>query len=577
MPDFDNPAIATILDAVGDLLEIAGADRFRVLSYHKAAHSLRAFPEDVMTLSAEGRLTEVPGIGAKLAASILTLVQSGTFPELEAITAELPRTLVELVQVPGLGPKKAKTLYEELGIASVDDLEAAIAADRLAGLAGFGPKTVANLSLGIESFRRHHQRTLISDALPFAERIVTIMRDLDGTTEAAFAGSLRRRRETVGDVDIIVASSSPHTVMEAARSLPRVERVVASGATKTSVVTTGGLQVDVRVVPPESYGAALQYFTGSAEHNVALREVAKGMDLKVNEYGVFRVTDGVRIAGSAERDVYAALGMAVSPPEIREGAGEIEAARRSSLPRLLELGDVRGDLHMHTTATDGASSLEQNRAKAADLGYEYIAITDHAANLRMVGGLAIDALERQWERIDELNAAPGPRLLKGIELNIDDDGEVDYPAEVLQHFDIVLASLHSGWGQSREAATRRVIRAMENPLIDVIAHLTGRVLRRRDPIDLDIEAVMAKAAETGTALELNCYPDRLDLDDTHLRMAKRAGVAITLGTDSHEAAQLGYMMYGVGQARRGWIEAGDVLNTLALAELQAALKRARTV
>jgi DNA polymerase (family 10) len=578
MPDFDNPAVADVLDTVGDLLEISGADKFRFLSYHKAAHALRAFPEDVMTLAAEERLTEVPGVGKKLAASIMALVDSGTFPELEAITAELPDTLVELVQVPGLGPKKAKVLYEELGVASVDDLETAIAAHRLDGLGGFGPKTIENLVAGIDAFRRHRQRALIADVLPFADRIVSAMRELGGTVDAAFAGSLRRRRETVGDVDVIVASTEPEAVMQAARTLPRAERIVAGGETKTSIVTTGGLQVDVRVVAPEQYGAALQYFTGSAEHNVALRAIAKGMGLKVNEYGVFRIADDVRIAGATEDDVYAALGMAMPPPELRENTGEIAAALAGTLPRLLELSDIRGDLHMHTVATDGKSTAEQNRTKAAELGYDYIAITDHAANLRMVGGLGVDALERQWELIDELNSrGDGPYLLKGIELNIDDNGDVDYDSSVLARFDIVLASLHSGWGQSRDVATRRVLRAMENPFIDVISHLTGRVLRRRDPIDLDIEAVMAKAAETGTALELNSYPDRLDLDDAHLRIAKRAGVRITLGTDSHEATQLGYMTYGVGQARRGWIEAAGVLNTLSLDGLRAQLKRGRAV
>jgi len=576
MPDFDNPAVADILDTVGDLLEISGADKFRFLSYHKAAHSLRAFPDDVMSLADIGRLTDVPGVGKKLAASIAALIDTGTFPELEELTAVLPGTLVQLVQVPGLGPKKAKTLYEELGVASVDDLESAISAGSLEGLPGFGAKTVENLTAGIDAFRRHHQRALIADVLPFAEKIVSAMLALEGVTDAAFAGSLRRRRETVGDVDVIVAATDSGAVMEAARVLPRTERVLLSGETKTSVVTTGGLQVDVRVVAPDEYGAALQYFTGSAEHNVALRERAKSLGLKVNEYGVFRLEDGVRVASATEAEVYSALGMDVPPPELREHAGEIEAALEGRLPHLLELGDIRGDLHMHSVATDGKSTIEQNRAKAAELGYEYIAITDHAVNLRMVGGLDIDALERQWALIDDLNArGDGPWVLKGIELNIDDEGGVDYDADVLSRFDIVLASLHSGWGQPRDVATRRVLAAMEIPYVDVIAHLTGRVLRRRDPIDLDIEAILSKAAETGTALELNSYPDRLDLDDVHLRMAKRAGVGITLGTDSHEATQLGYMDYGVGQARRGWLEPQDVLNTLPLDELRARLKRTR--
>ncbi|MBN2822067.1 MAG: DNA polymerase/3'-5' exonuclease PolX [Coriobacteriia bacterium] len=578
MPEYDNPSVAKILDTVGDLLEISGADKFRFLSYHKAAHALRAFPEEVMTLARDGRLTEVPGVGSKLAASIITLTQTGSFPELDAITDRLPGTLVDLTRIPGLGPKKVKVLYEQLDVTSVDALEAAIEEGRLAGLAGFGAKTIDNLAEGIVAYRRHSERRLMADVLPLAERIVAAMRDVAGVTDIAYAGSLRRRRDTVGDIDVVVASGDPESVMEAARTLPRVERVLVSGDTKTSIATADGLQIDVRVVSPDQYGAALQYFTGSAEHNSRLRELAKRSGLKVNEYGVFRLADDAAIASATEADVYTALGMDVPVPELRENAGEIEAALAGDLPGLLEGRDIRGDLHMHTVATDGKSTARQNRAKAAALGYEYIAITDHAVNLHMVGGLGLDALERQWEEIDELNSTgDGPHVLKGVELNIDDDGQVDYDLDVLARFDIVLASLHSGWGQSREVATRRVLRAMDNPFIDVIAHLTGRILCRRDPIDLDIEAVMQKAAQTGTALELNSYPDRLDLSDVHLRMAKRTGVAITLGTDSHDAAQLDYMSYGVGQARRGWIEPGDVLNTLPLHELRLRLKRARSL
>ncbi len=578
MPEYDNPSVAKILDTVGDLLEISGADKFRFLSYHKAAHALRAFPEDVMTLARDGRLIEVPGVGSKLAASILTLVETGSFPELDAITDRLPGTLVDLTRIPGLGPKKVKVLYEQLDVTSVDALEAAIEEGRLTGLAGFGARTIDNLAEGIVAYRRHSERKLMADVLPLAERIVSAMRDVAGVTDVAYAGSLRRHRDTVGDIDVVVASGDPESVMGAARTLPRVESVLVSGGTKTSIATADGLQIDVRVVSPDQYGAALQYFTGSAEHNARLRELAKRAGLKVNEYGVFRLADDVAIASATEADVYAALGMDVPVPELRENAGEIEAALAGDFPRLLEGRDIRGDLHMHTVATDGKSTARQNRAKAAALGYEYIAITDHAVNLHMVGGLGLDALERQWEEIDELNSiGDGPHVLKGVELNIDDDGQVDYDLDVLARFDIVLASLHSGWGQSREVATRRVLRAMDNPFIDVIAHLTGRILCRRDPIDLDIEAVMQKAAQTGTALELNSYPDRLDLNDVHLRMAKRMGVAITLGTDSHDASQLEYMSYGVGQATRGWIEPGDVLNTLPLHELRLRLKRARSL
>ena len=577
MSGYDNPSVAAVLDNVGDLLEIAGESTFRVLSYHKAAHALRSFPVDVNTLVAQGRVQEIPGVGSKLAASIAALLSTGGFPELETLSASLPLTLTQLLEVPGLGPKKIKVLYGQLDIASIDDLEVAIAGGRLNGLPGFGAKTVVNLTAGIEAFRRHHERSLISTALPMAERIVAMLGDLDGVEAAAYTGSVRRHCETVGDVDVLVVSTRPEIVMQAAREMPRTARVVVSGETKTSVLSADGIQVDVEVVAPDDYGAALQQSTGSVEHNIALREIATSRGLKLSEHGVFRLDTGQRVAGRAEEDVYAALGMATPPPELRENTGELEAALAGTLPRLITRADLLGDLHMHTLATDGKSTIEQTRARAAELGYRYIAITDHAERLRMVGGLDLDALERQWEHIDELNAlSDGPYILKGIELNIDDDGEVDYPADVLARFDITLASLHSGWGQNREVATRRLLRVMDNPFVDVIGHPTGRILGRRDPIDLDMEAVLTRAAETGTAMELNAYPDRLDLSDVHLRMARRLGVSISLGTDSHEASQLSNIEYGIVQARRGWLEPSDVLNCCSLDQLQARLKRARS-
>lgn len=576
MPDYDNASIAALLEITGDLLEIAGADKFRFLSYRKAAHSVRTWPEDLSDLAAGHRLVEIPGIGKKLALSIEAILATGSFPELDEIQATLPPSLVALMQIPGVGAKRAKTLYETLGISSVEQLEQAATDGRIAALPGFGAKTGANVLEGIASYRRFGQRVLLSDAIPVAEKIATQLGEVPGVVAAEPAGSVRRRKETVGDIDVLVASSDAASVMAAARELPVVTSVVASGDTKTSVKTTSGLQVDVRVVEPGSWGTALQYFTGSAEHNVALRERAKSMGLKVSEYAVTRVSDGARVAGTSEDEVYAALGLATPAPELREGTGEIEAAAAGELPRLLELQDIRGDLHLHSVATDGKSTIEENRARADQLGYDYLITSDHAWGLRMVGGLDIDDLERQWERIDELNAGGDrPFVLKGIELNIDDDGQVDYPDEILARFDICLASLHSGWGQPREVATRRVLAAMDNPYVDVIGHPTGRILRRRDPIDLDMQAICARAAETGTALELDAYPDRLDLSDVHLRMAMRAGVTISLGTDAHEAGQMSYMRNGVWQARRGWVTPESVLNAHPLDVLRSRLKRAR--
>lgn len=576
MPEYDNPAIAAILDTTADLLEIAGADRFRFLSYHKAAHAVRAWPEDINTLATEERLTDIPGVGKKLAANIASILSRGSFAEFDELTAELPPTLVALMQVPGVGPKKARTLYDRLGVTSVDDLEAALAEGKVAALQGFGDRTAANIAAGIISYRTFGARALLADALPLAEKVATHLRAHPSAATAEPAGSVRRGKETVGDIDVLVASLDPSAIMEAARTLPIVTRVIASGETKTSVETTAGLQVDVRVVAPDEWGAALQYFTGSAEHNVRMREIAKGLGLKVSEYGVFRIDTGERCASETEEAVYAALGMQTPPPELRENAGEIESAIAGTLPELITLADVHGDLHCHTTATDGKSTLEANKAKAAELGYEYLAITDHAWGLRMVGGLDLDDLERQWARIDELNAEGGPVLLKSIELNIDEKGEVDYPDEVLARFDICIASLHSGWGQSREVGTSRLLRAMENRFVDIIGHPTGRILRRREPIDLDMEAVCAKAAETGTALEIDAYPDRLDLSDVHLRMAMRHGVRISLGCDAHEASQMHFMRYGISTARRGWVTPEVTLNAHPLPEMLALLKRNRT-
>jgi len=577
MPEYDNAAIATTLDDFGDLLEIAGEDRYRYLSYHKAAHAIRAWTEDITATALGGRLTEIPGIGAKIASVIESLMRSGTFPEFEAVKERVPASVIELIRIPGLGPKKAKTLYDELGIATIDDLEEAIAEGRLAGLSGFGEKTVENIVAGIERVRTLSARILLADALPLAEKIAADLETLPGVEAASMAGSIRRMKETVGDIDVLVAAADGPAVMEAVRALPIVTDVIVSGPTKTSVMTTSGRQADVRVVAPESWGAALQYFTGSAEHNVRVREIAKSRGLKVNEYGVFSVADGARVAAATEADVYAALGMATVPPEVRENAGEIELALDGRVPDLVTLADVRGDLHAHTIATDGRSTLEQNRAHAATLGYEYLAVSDHAYDLRMVGGLDEGELEEQWAEVDRLNALGdgGPVLLKAIELNIDDDGGVDYPAELLARFDLCIASLHHGFGQSHEQATRRLLVAMENPYVDIIGHPTGRLLGRRDPFDLDMEAVIATAAETGTVLELNAHPQRLDLNDLHLRMARAAGVRISIDTDSHEATQMSFMRWGVATARRGWIGPDDVLNCQPLEVLRTWLKRAR--
>ncbi len=579
MPDYDNHAVAAILDRMADLMELSGEDKFRFLAYRKAAHALRGWPHPVAEAVAQGTLTDIPGVGAKMAAHVDSIFESGTFPEYEEFRARFPTGLTEVMAVSGVGPKRAAQLHEALGVDDLDGLEEALAQGRVAALRGFGAKSAESIQAGIEAYRRHHERILLSEAVPLAGRLVAELLATGKVLKAEPAGSLRRRKETIGDIDIVTASDDPAAVMEAVRSLPSVTRVVATGESKTSVMTTADLQVDVRVVTPEQYGAALQYFTGSKEHNVHLRGLAKKAGLKVNEYGVFRTEDDARLAGATEEEVYAALGMDTAPPEIREDGGEIEAALAHDLPRLVELGDMRGDLHTHSPWTDGRSTLEQNRALAAELGYEYIAATDHARPGLPMTGIEQEGFEEQWAAIEALNADGSglPRILKGVELNIAEDGSLGFPDDFLARFDIVIASMHSGWGHPEAEGTARMLAAIANPWVDVIGHPTGRVLGRRDAIAFDVDAILEAAGRTGTILEVDAYPDRLDLSDTNLRAAKRHGVRFAISTDAHGAEQLRYMTYGVATARRGWVAPGEVVNTLPLDGLLGAIKRnART-
>jgi DNA polymerase (family X) len=577
MPDYDNHSVAAILDRMADLMELAGEDKFRFLAYRKAAHALRGWPHPVADAVIAGSLTDIPGVGAKMAAHIDAVFESGTFPEYEAFAARFPAGLTEVMSVSGVGPKRAAQLHASLGVSSLDDLEAALADGKVAQLRGFGAKSAQVIMAGIQAYRRHHERILLSEAVPLAERLVSEIRATGTVTCAEPAGSLRRRKETIGDIDIVTAGEDPAAVMEAVRSLPSVTRVVSMGETKTSVMTTAGLQVDIRVVAPDQYGAALQYFTGSKEHNVHVREIAKRAGFKVNEYGVFRLADDVRVAGETEEDVYAALGLDTAPPEIREDAGEIEAAIGHELPRLLELSDLRGDLQTHSTWTDGRTTLTQNRALAAELGYEYFAATDHARPGLPMTGMDEEGFERQWEEIDELNADGSglPRILKGVELNIAEDGSLGFSHGFLARFDLVLASLHSGWGRPESEGTARMLAAVEDPWVDVIAHPTGRVLGRRDAVAFDVEMVFEAAGRTGTVLEVDAYPDRLDLCDVHLRMARRHGVSFAVSTDAHAADQLRYIGFGVSTARRGWVVPAEVVNAQPLDAMLGRLKRNR--
>lgn len=582
----DNERVADILSDIADLLEIKGEQLFKVLAYRKAATEVRTLARDVYEHVREGTLTELPGIGKSIAERITEILATGTCDAYEELKLAFPAGLIALMDIQGLGPKRAKMLHDELGITSLDELEEAIAARKLRDLKGFGEKSEENLARGIRLWRAHHERILLSEAYPIASRIVAVLSDHPGVVAVEPGGSLRRMQETIGDIDILAASQTPTAVMDAFVQLPEVDEVLAKGETKSSVIVGVGLQVDMRVVRPDEWGAALQYFTGSQAHNVRLRERAKDMGLRLNEYGLFRApeggaggeeaapTSGERVAGRSEQDVYAALGLSYIPPTMRLDKGEIALAEAGELPAVVELGDIKGDLHVHTHLSDGMDTLERLHAKAKELGYEYLAITDHAESLKVARGLTRERLEESLEAIAAFNEAhPTPALLTGVELNIGNDGELDYPDELLKRLDLVVASIHSGMNQDAEQITRRTLAAIENPHVDVIAHPTGRILGRRDPFALDIEVVLDAAARTRTAFELNAYPDRLDLRDEHLRLAREKGVLVAIDTDAHAADQLGFMFYGVATAQRAWLTPDDVVNTWPVGKLREWLGR----
>ncbi len=560
----DARALAHALELLADLSEIKGEVRFKVIAYRRAAEAVRGMGDEILETDSVARLKAIPGIGEAIARKILEFKETGTIGKLEELKEEIPEEVVSLLQVPGLGPRRARLVFEELGVRSLDDLQRAAEEHLLAPLPGLGPKVEAGILEGIKHLRGTAGRIFINQAYEQASGIVDAMLEKLPELRISAAGSLRRMKETIGDIDILAAYGEPHEVTKAFRSLPLVSKVIMSGETRSSVFTRDMLQVDLRVVDTSSWGAALQYFTGSKEHNVRLRELARRQGLKVNEYGVFRVEDDGRMAGADEEGVYAALGLSMPPPELREDRGEIEAAMRGELPSLIGLERIRGDFHVHTRDSDGYHDLEEMRAAAEKLGYSWLGISNHAANLRVARGLDADGLLALVERIEELNAkGDSPvTLLAGCELNIGNDGELDYDDEVLSRLHFAIASVHGGFGQSREAMTRRISRAMRNPFVNIIGHPTGRLIGSRPPYELDLDELLEVAAETGTALELNAFPDRLDLCDHHLRRAKEAGVKIAIGTDAHRAEHLRFMLYGVATARRGWLEGGDVLNLL---------------
>ena len=570
----DNPAIASILGEIADLLEIKGDNPFKIRAYRNSADIVSNHPHDLSSLDAAG-LREIPGIGKDLAARIREIVETGDAQFHRELLAEFPPSVLDLLRLQGVGPKTVATLYKELGVRTLDDLEHAATDGRIRALKGMGPKKESLILKAIDERKQHSGRHLLPHTHDVASALVDYLAVDAPTARIEAVGSLRRGSESCGDIDILVTGADA-AVMDRFIEYPLVERVLGHGDTKSSVRLRGGFQADLRLVEPESRGAALQYFTGSKAHNIGLRDRALSRGLKLNEYGLFNVADDVRVAGTTEEEIYAALGLDWVAPELREDRGEIAAAERRDLPRLIERSDLRGDLHMHTTESDGRASIIEMAQAAKAAGLEYIAITDHSQSLAMANGLDERRVEAHAARIRAEDGKHGVRLLAGIECDILPDGRLDLADDCLASLDIVIASVHSAFSQDRQQMTERILRALENPHVDVLGHPTGRRLLKRAPYALDIEAVIGAAVRYGAALEINSQIERLDLNDSQARLARDRGVPLIISSDAHSPQALAVTRWGVMQARRAWLTADDVLNTRPLAAFRSRLRRNRS-
>lgn len=563
-----NSQVAEIFNDVADLLEIDGANEFRIRAYRNAARTIGSLPSAVSDMLKRGEdLSELPGIGKDLAGKVREIVGTGHLSALDELEKRFPANILQLMHVPGLGPKRVRIL-DRLGINSLEKLRLAAEKGKLHRISGFGTKTEHNLleTLGRNAGGSARPKLFVAEQI--ANSITKWLAKAPGSQQIVVAGSLRRRRETVGDLDVVVTCAHSAPVMDHFLRFEEITKTLARGETKSSVILEAGIQVDVRIVKPESFGAALLYLTGSKAHNIELRKIALKSRLKINEYGIF---DGERlVAGKSEEEVYAAIGLPYIEPELRENTGEIEAAQRGELPHLIELRDLRGDLHCHTDASDGRNSIEEMAEAARSRGYEFIAITDHSKRLGITHGLDEKRLAEQIRAIDRLNEKPkGFVLLKGIEVDILDDGSLDLPDSILARLDIVVASIHSKLRLPKEKQTKRLLRAIANPHCDIIGHPTGRLLNEREGSDFDVEKVMRAARAHSKALEVNAQPDRLDLRDAHCRMARDFGVQLAISTDAHSTTDLEFIRFGIGQARRGWIEKSNVLNCRGSAQILA--------
>lgn len=565
-----NREVANIFKEIAQILELKGENRFRIRAYEKAAQTIESMPEDIEGFVKKGALTSISGIGHDLEEKIKEIVSKGSLQYLEDLKKSMPLGLIDMLMVPGIGPKTAKLLYEKLDIRDVVMLERVAHAGKIRNLPGMKEKTEENILRGIEILKRGRERLDLKTAMDGAEVFIERLKKLKIVKKIDSVGSLRRMKDAIKDIDILVSSKKPEEVMDVFTSFPDVKDILAKGSTKASIVTKDGIQVDLRVVNEVSYGAALMYFTGSKEHNIKLRQIAIKKDLKLNEYGIFKKDK--RIAGRTETEMYKTLGLPYIMPELREDRGEFEAASKGNLPKLITRNDIKGDLHVHSTWSDGGSSIKEMVLTARRMKYEYIAITDHSQGLKIAGGLGTKELMMKKKEIDRLNKIyKDIKILYGAEVDIHSDGSLDYPDDVLKEMDIVIAAVHSGFKQPKEKITSRIMKACENPYVNIIAHPTGKLWGARYEYDLDFEALFKVAKDTGTALEINSFPQRLDLNDRHSRMAKDFGVKLAINTDAHIAEQLETMKYGIAVARRGWLEKSDILNTFSYDRLKSIL------
>jgi DNA polymerase (family X) len=567
-----NKEIAQLFHDIADILEIKGANRFRVRAYQRAAQNIGGLTQNIELLIKEDRLKEIPGVGKDLAERIKEFSSTGKVSLYEDLKKSIPEGLIELLDISSIGPRTAKLLYEELKIKNVADLEKAIAKCRLNGIFGIKEKTIENIRRGIELLKMGKERMTLAQATVAAEEFVESLKKLPEAKRISTAGSLRRQKETVRDIDMLAASAKPQKIMDVFLSEPCVKEILAQGRTKSSVRTKEGIQVDCRVVEEKSFGAALLYFTGSKSFNIKLRQLAIRKGLKVNEYGVFKKDKF--ICGKTEEEAFKALGLAFIEPELREDTGEVELAQKDKLPKLIRIEDIRGDLHAHSSWSDGQDSIAKMANKAKTLGYSYIAITDHSQSLKVARGLSTAELAKKKREIEKVNRTlKGIRVLYGTEVDIDSQGNIDYKDEILKEFDLVIAAVHTGFKQSGAQLTKRVIRACGNKYVHIIAHPTARLWGERDPYDIDLNEVFKAAADTNTALEINAFPRRLDLNDLNCRRAKEAGVRLAIDTDSHAVNHLTAMKFGIAVARRGWLCAKDVLNTRSLEKLLKTIRK----